>query len=129
MRALPFGSQARSDTADHTSPSIQQISGRVRAAPPGRGSEGNSRLGELDVSGPLDFLGDQLEAWRKGGSFQHLRELQTECMPVCRFDGREVINLASNNYLGLANHPRLVEAAVKATRQYGVGSGAVRTIT
>jgi glycine C-acetyltransferase len=48
---------------------------------------------------------------------------------VCRADGREVINLASNNYLGLANHPKLVEAAVAATNRFGVGSGAVRTIT
>src|SRR6185437_894437 len=48
--------------------------------------------------------------------------------PVCRYDGHEVINLASNNYLGLANDPRLVEAAIAATRSLGVGSGAVRTI-
>ncbi len=47
---------------------------------------------------------------------------------MCRFDGREVISLASNNYLGLANHPKLVEAAIEATRKYGAGSGAVRTI-
>jgi glycine C-acetyltransferase len=47
---------------------------------------------------------------------------------VSRFDGKEVINLASNNYLGLANHPLLVEAALAATRKYGAGSGAVRTI-
>src|SRR5208283_4271909 len=44
------------------------------------------------------------------------------------YDGREVINLASNNYLGLANDPRLIEAAIAATRAFGVGSGAVRTI-
>ena len=77
---------------------------------------------------PLAYLGEQLEAWRQAGTYQTLRELQTACGPVCRFDGREVINLASNNYLGLANHPKLVEAAVEATRRFGVGSGAVRTI-
>ena len=48
--------------------------------------------------------------------------------PVCTFDGKKVINLASNNYLGLTTHPKLREAALEATRKYGVGSGAVRTI-
>lgn len=77
---------------------------------------------------PLAYLGEQLEAWREAGAYQTLRELQTACEPVCRFDGRQVINLASNNYLGLTNHPKLVEAALEATRRYGVGSGAVRSI-
>ena len=54
--------------------------------------------------------------------------LDDQQAPVCHYDGREVINLASNNYLGLANHPKLVEAAVAATLCFGVGSGAVRTI-
>src|SRR4249919_3866605 len=48
--------------------------------------------------------------------------------PVCTYDGKKVINLASNNYLGLTSHPKLIEAALEATRKYGVGSGAVRTI-
>jgi hypothetical protein len=78
---------------------------------------------------PLSFVGEQLQSWRDAGTYQRLRELQSACGPVSRFDGREVINLASNNYLGLADHPRLVEAAVEATRKYGVGSGAVRTIS
>ena len=47
---------------------------------------------------------------------------------VCTFDGKKVINLASNNYLGLTTHPKLREAALEATKKYGVGSGAVRTI-
>jgi len=47
---------------------------------------------------------------------------------VCTFDGKKVINLASNNYLGLTTHPKLREAALAATKKYGVGSGAVRTI-
>jgi glycine C-acetyltransferase len=58
-----------------------------------------------------------------------LRQLETACEPVSRFDGREVINLASNNYLGLANHPKLKEAAIDAARRFGAGTGAVRTIT
>ena len=77
----------------------------------------------------LSYLSGQLEAWRAAGTFQRLRELQSPCEPISVFDGREVINLASNNYLGLANHPKLVEAAVQATKKYGAGSGAVRTIS
>jgi glycine C-acetyltransferase len=48
--------------------------------------------------------------------------------PVCTYDGHKVINLASNNYLGLCNHPKLEEAAIQAIKDHGVGSGAVRTI-
>ncbi|MGE5569162.1 MAG: glycine C-acetyltransferase [Rhodospirillales bacterium] len=77
---------------------------------------------------PLSFLGEQIESWKKAGTYQTLRQLQTACQPVCRVDGKEVINLASNNYLGLAGHPKLIEAAVEAARKYGAGSGAVRTI-
>ena len=77
---------------------------------------------------PLAFLADQIQAWKQAGTYQHPRELQGACEPVCRFDGKEVINLASNNYLGLANHPRLVEASIDAARRFGAGSGAVRTI-
>src|SRR5215472_12986688 len=83
----------------------------------------------MTVSNPLSFLSEQLDAWRKAGTFQRLRELQSACEPVAVFDGKEVINLASNNYLGLANHPKLVEAAVEAAKKYGAGSGAVRTIS
>ena len=78
---------------------------------------------------PLSYLGEQLNAFREQGSYFRLRELQTACEPVARFDGRDVINLASNNYLGLANHPRLVKASVDAAKKYGAGSGAVRTIS
>lgn len=78
---------------------------------------------------PLAYLGEQLQAWKSAGTFQRLRQLESACEPVCRFDGREVINLASNNYLGLANHPKLVEASIDAARQFGAGSGAVRTIS
>ena len=78
---------------------------------------------------PLAYLGEALDDLRASGSYFRLRELESACEPVCRADGREVINLASNNYLGLANHPKLKEAAEKAIREFGVGSGAVRTIT
>jgi len=80
------------------------------------------------MSNPLAYLSEQLQSWKAAGTYQKLRELQTESAAVCRFDGKEVINLASNNYLGLCNHPKLTEAAIEATRRFGVGSGAVRTI-
>ena len=83
----------------------------------------------MTVSNPLSYLSEQLESWRQAGTYQRLRQLESPCEPVSRFDGREVINLASNNYLGLANHPKLVEAAVAAAKKYGAGSGAVRTIS
>jgi glycine C-acetyltransferase len=81
------------------------------------------------VSRALSYLTEQLESWRKAGTYQRLRELESPCEPVARFDGKEVINLASNNYLGLANHPKLVEAERDAARRFGAGSGAVRTIS
>jgi glycine C-acetyltransferase len=78
---------------------------------------------------PLAYLGEQLEAWKKAGTYQRLRVLESESAAEARFDGQDVINLASNNYLGLTTHPKLREAALEATRRYGVGSGAVRTIS
>src|ERR1051325_2494482 len=76
----------------------------------------------------LAYLGEQLDELKKKGTYFKLRVLEDEQAPECTFDGRRVINLASNNYLGLTTHPRLREAALEATRKYGVGSGAVRTI-
>src|ERR1043166_2464361 len=78
---------------------------------------------------PLSYLGEQLEQWRAEGTYQRLRILESESAAESRFDGKEVINLASNNYLGLTTHPKLREAAVEAVKRYGVGSGAVRTIS
>ena len=78
---------------------------------------------------PLAYLGEQLADWKEAGTYQRLRVLESESAAESRFDGREVINLASNNYLGLTTHPKLREAAIEATRRYGVGSGAVRTIS
>jgi glycine C-acetyltransferase len=81
------------------------------------------------VPDPLAYLSAQLEAWRQAGTYQRLRVLESASAAESRFDGREVINLASNNYLGLTTHPKLIEAAVEAARKYGAGSGAVRTIS
>ena len=77
---------------------------------------------------PLSYLHNQLEDLKAKGTYFHLRVLEDEQAAVCTFDGKKVINLASNNYLGLTTHPKLREAALEATKKYGVGSGAVRTI-
>ena len=76
----------------------------------------------------LAYLTAQLDELKQKGTYFHLRILEDQQEPVCTYDGKRVINLASNNYLGLTAHPKLCEAAVEATRKYGVGSGAVRTI-
>ncbi len=77
---------------------------------------------------PLSYLTTQLDELKAKGTYFRLRVLENEQAAVCTFDGKKVINLASNNYLGLTTHPKLREAALEATRIYGVGSGAVRTI-
>src|SRR5271168_3419756 len=77
---------------------------------------------------PLSYLTDQLDDLKAKGTHFKLRVLDDEQASVCTFDGKRVINLASNNYLGLTTHPKLREAALEAIRKYGVGSGAVRTI-
>jgi glycine C-acetyltransferase len=77
---------------------------------------------------PLSYLTNQLDDLKAKGTHFRLRVLDDEQAPVCSFDGKKVINIASNNYLGLTTHPKLREAALEATRKYGVGSGAVRTV-
>jgi len=76
----------------------------------------------------LQYLTDELSKLREQKLYQKLRILETEQLPVANFDGKEVINLSSNNYLGLTTHPKLKEAAVQAVEEFGVGSGSVRTI-
>jgi glycine C-acetyltransferase len=76
----------------------------------------------------MKFLTEQLDELRAKGTYFKLRVLDDEQEAVCTYDGKRVINLASNNYLGLTTHPKLREAALEATRKFGVGSGAVRTI-
>ena len=82
----------------------------------------------MPFTGPLAFLDDELAALRAQGVYRWPRRLTGGQAPVCVYDGRRVINLCSNNYLGLANDPRLKAAARAAIDEYGVGSGAVRTI-
>jgi len=74
------------------------------------------------------FLSEELDALRQKHLFRNLRVLEGRQLPEACFDGHSVINLSSNNYLGLNTHRRLVDAAKQATEAFGVGSGAVRTI-
>ena len=77
---------------------------------------------------PLGYLNTELDALKQQGLFRHLRILDGEQKAKTSFDHHQVVNLSSNNYLGLTTHPRLREAALEATRRLGVGSGSVRTI-
>jgi glycine C-acetyltransferase len=77
---------------------------------------------------PLAFLDGEIEELKAKGLYRRLRVVQSEQRSRCVIDGREVITLSSNNYLGLNTHPRLREAAIDAVRRFGAGSGAVRTI-
>jgi glycine C-acetyltransferase len=86
------------------------------------------QLEETMPKAQLQYLSDELNKLREQKLYQKLRVLETEQLPVSRFDGREVINLSSNNYLGLTTHPKLRAKAVEAIQKFGVGSGAVRTI-
>jgi len=78
--------------------------------------------------GALDFLKERLAELDEQGLLLHPRTLEGPTGARAVFDGREVINLASNNYLGLANHPRMNAAASRAASELGAGTGAVRTI-
>jgi len=80
------------------------------------------------MTGALDYLRDELRQLGEQGLLLRPRTLEGPTGGRARFDGREVVNLASNNYLGLANHPRMNEAAAAAARALGAGTGAVRTI-
>ncbi len=77
---------------------------------------------------PLSYLGDELATLREQNLYRPLREMSAPQAVHTVVDGRPVISLSSNNYLGLTTHPSLVDAAEKAVREFGVGTGAVRTI-
>jgi glycine C-acetyltransferase len=78
--------------------------------------------------GALDYLKERLAELEAGGLAIHPRTLEGPTGARARFDGREVVNLASNNYLGLSNHPRMNAAASRAAAELGAGTGAVRSI-
>ncbi len=77
---------------------------------------------------PLQFLSAELDALKSQGLYRRLRVLDSEQAARARVDGRDVVNLSSNNYLGLTTHPKLKEKALAALEQFGVGTGSVRTI-
>ena len=74
------------------------------------------------------WIQDELDGLRQAGLFNTIRTLTSPQGAWLTVDGQRVLNFCSNNYLGLANHPKLVQAADEATRKYGVGPGAVRSI-
>jgi glycine C-acetyltransferase len=78
---------------------------------------------------PLSFLTTELDALKQQGLYRKLRVLEGKPEAHTTFDHKSVVNLSSNNYLGLTTHPRLVAAAIDAVGKFGVGSGAVRTIS
>jgi len=82
----------------------------------------------MEYAHRFDFVDAELENLKKQGLYRHLRILMAEQGPTTTIDGKRVINLSSNNYLGLNTHPKLREAAKKAIDEWGVGTGAVRTI-
>ncbi len=77
---------------------------------------------------PLAYLADEVAALRERHLYRALRVMSSAQGPIVSVDEKRLISLASNDYLGLTHHPRLREAALAAVRDFGVGSGAVRTI-
>jgi len=76
----------------------------------------------------MGFIEEVLNGLKAKGLYRELRVLEGEQLPTAIFDGKKVVNLSSNNYLGLTTHPKLRAAAIMAIEEYGVGSGSVRTI-
>ncbi|MBK9925852.1 MAG: glycine C-acetyltransferase [Anaerolineales bacterium] len=76
----------------------------------------------------LDWLTQEIDGLKEQGLYNRIRTIGSAQGAWITVDGKNALNFCSNNYLGLANHPRLVEAAKDATKKYGVGPAAVRTI-
>jgi len=76
----------------------------------------------------LSWIQDELQNLKNAGLYNHIRTLSSAQGAWLVVDGKKSLNFCSNNYLGLANHPRLVEAARQAVERYGIGPAAVRTI-
>ncbi|HEY70374.1 MAG TPA: glycine C-acetyltransferase [Anaerolineae bacterium] len=82
----------------------------------------------MSKTNKIQWITDELSALRQSGLFTQIRTLGSPQGAWLKVDDRKVLNFCSNNYLGLANHPRMTEAARKAIEAYGVGPAAVRTI-
>ena len=80
------------------------------------------------MANKLDWVSEELTSLKDAGLYNNIRTLSSPQGDRLTVDGRDVLNFCSNNYLGLANHPRLLAAAREALLKYGVGPGAVRTI-
>jgi glycine C-acetyltransferase len=76
----------------------------------------------------LNYLNEKIEQLKQDGVYRELPVNEGPCDNVITLNGKQVVNLSSNNYLGLANHPRVKQAAIDAVHKYGAGAGAVRTI-
>lgn len=76
----------------------------------------------------LDWISQEIEGLKSAGLYNNIRTLGSPQGAWLIVDGKRVLNFCSNNYLGLANHPKMVEAAIEALRKFGVGPGAVRSI-
>ncbi len=85
-------------------------------------------MGTASRPNPLAFLDEELAALRERHLYRPLRVMSSAQGPIVSLDGRRVISLSSNDYLGLTHHPRMKRAALEAVQQFGAGSGAVRTI-
>src|SRR5438105_3680340 len=80
------------------------------------------------ITDKMQYLAEDLNGLRSRGLFRPLRVLESAQDTEVTIEGRRLLNLSSNNYVGLTTHPRLTQAMIEATAQYGAGSGAVRTI-
>jgi glycine C-acetyltransferase len=76
----------------------------------------------------IEWLEQEIDGLKEAGLYNNIRTLSSPQGAWLVVDGKKVLNFCSNNYLGLANHPKIVDAAQKATAIYGVGPGAVRSI-
>src|SRR5688500_10109855 len=99
-----------------------------RLARSGRGAQPRPRVGRIDRSPMLD-LQDRLDELKSLGLYRRMRMVSGPQGPRVVLDGKPVLLLCSNNYLGLADHPRVREAAADAAMRWGVGAGASRLVS